>query len=256
MITDADHGRLIRRTIEELMRNPGLMGVLLYGSVSRGESDVHSDVDIAAVYEKGDEIIKNDTLEGVCRDIHIYSFQRIVRLLTMKQDHCMVRAFACGKVIFERDRKFGLLKQLAELTFKSRSRMLKLEYYFTKRNRFCNLLAETRRNLGSAEKALFLMNFTFVEVIKDLPFLTRTWTTKRTQIMEAISEQDPVLHDFCKDYLREGQREEKYRCLEKIVRYVLEPLGGFPPEEWELPVRTGQQLSELLPGLEKLLWKE
>ncbi|MBE0433541.1 nucleotidyltransferase domain-containing protein [candidate division WOR-3 bacterium] len=256
MIIDTDHGEVIQQTIEELRRNPGLMGVLLYGSVSRGEFDVHSDVDIAAVYEEGDEIIKNDNFDGVYRDIHIFSFERILRLLIIKQDHCMVRAFACGKVIFEGDRKFGLLKQLAELTFKSRSRMLKLEYYFTKRNRFCNLLAETERNLGSAEKALFLMNFTFVEVIRDLPFLTRTWTTKRTQVLEAIDEQDPVLHDFCKDYLQEGELEKKYRCLEKIVKYVLEPLGGFPPEEWELPVRTGQQLYELLPGLEKLLWKE
>jgi len=239
------HQELITELVKEYSKKDEVLGVILFGSHALGIARSDSDVDLYIITDKDERIIQEKIIKGVKVGFNILSLKKAANKIIYRSDPSLVRNFKEGKILYSREPSLPLLKNIAETLFSVGANPENEVSKIFKRQRLFHLLKDLKSLVNEDQiTALYTMNFTFNLAI-EVYYRFNCWTrTKRTYVIKELAEGDNFLHQMCKDYLHQYNIVKKFKILEKMIKYILEPHGGFLPEEWEVPVKS---ISDVIP---------
>lgn len=238
------HEDLINKLVKEHSHKDNVIGIVLYGSHALGTARPDSDVDLYIITNNQEKWMQRRVIDGVAVGLNMMSQETAARKIIYRLDPSLYRSFKEGKILYSSDPSIEHLKKVAEEMFKLGGHPTTELSRMFKRKRFANLLEDLERLVKEDDPviALYTMNFTFNQALESYYKFTRWTRTKRTYVMKELKEGDKFLYKLCNEYLQENNLKWKYKCLKKIVKYILEPHGGLPPEKWQAPLEIDEEV--------------
>ena len=80
------------------------------------------------------------------------------------------------------------------------------------------------------------MNLCFDNIMYSYDIYNRYMPAIRRRYLEELKSKDEFFWSLCCNFLSETKLEMKINKFEDVLKYFLEPLGGFLPDEWEIPL--------------------
>lgn len=230
--------------IEEQVRNPNVVGILVAGSYLTDQFSINSDIDVNVVTRSGCYRERgNRWIHGVEIEYFINSIDQIQ--LYLEQDaRSNIRAtsamFAEGSVFYERD---GLLQPLIR---QARSILKKPCKTITRVEREIARYAidDLRKDLEDTflQENWFAFSLSAQKLldhcVDHFLAIKRACLPKPKQLKKHLHALSPTFARYCDAYLSAETHEERYETLLKLVCYTEKQIGGRRPKEWKLRTKT------------------
>jgi predicted nucleotidyltransferase len=238
------HEEIINQVVEEYKKKPHVIAILLYGSHALGIAKPDSDIDIYVVTNRRvAQRSKKTTIKGVEVGIMVHHFAWLVPQIVYRYKPVLVRNYKESKILHCTDAGVKFIKKLAEIVFKEGARPANETSIIFMRKRITHLAGDSVK-LAAKDPltALHVMNVAFHTIITTYYRLHLWVRTKRTYVLKEIKKGDNFFYQLITEYLKEYDPPKKAIILDKMAQYTLEPVGGFLPDEWEVPVKTAEEI--------------
>jgi predicted nucleotidyltransferase len=233
-----DHA-IIEQVVERLRSEFGneLLGVLVGGSRVRSEGDAHSDIDVVVVVDRPCRKRRNFVVGGVEVETLINPPFQIRRYFEEeRQDGRGVMPHLCstGHILFDPQGLMATLQAEARAVWDAGPPPLSDPERWQFRYHAADMLRDLADvETSDKERAIFLIGVILPMVINQHYRITGRWLVKPKRLFNDLQDWDAnaarLARQVCNDRANPSDRCAAVRAL---ADYVLEPLGGIMPMEW------------------------
>lgn len=237
-VVASTHGRILNDILRNLCDDQNVAAVILYGSLARGDCTAKSDIDLQVLLENGPGKKQHFCIGDVEIDIgyDVASFA-VVGAVVYRREY-FVKALGTGVLLYERTP--GLIAEsmaVAKMIYKNRPQYrqnpvgtLFMRYGLVNRLQEAERLCE-----NDPVAAFYVLAVGFDNVIFSYDWYNNYWPAIKRKWLEELVTKDKYFCDLATEYLQATRLADRIKAYQKVLRYFLEPLGGFLPETWHIP---------------------
>ncbi len=227
-------------------------GAVVYGSFVFGVPDRFSDIDVYIVLDKNTKRRSRGTvrIDGFLIEYFATSFDYVLDKMEddfRNRDIELIKAFCFGRVLFENDKTVDYIRRKAEKYLRRKIKISKEEVEISK--------YELWNMQNSLEKVFctdkYEFDFVFYNGLyrvfdiyaKYLGYFSvpyhkffRIYTGKVRLSDKAQKIPDLYFIDIFKKVVKARNKTDKIKLYKKITKYVLEKMGGFEIDNWNIDI--------------------
>lgn len=215
------------KKINSLQKEERYLGAFIFGSAARGDSTEKSDLDVQVVVNKDNPCknINHPIIDNVKLDLSFLSFKQLEkRTLEEIKSQTRIPMVAESIVLFDKNGKLAILQKLAK---RSKPRKATKKDYQLIQFMVFHADDKAKRNLkDDPETALLAMSINLNDILKIHYQIQGRWWISNKKLLEEIRVNEPKLAKIIEAFLKENNVSKKYELWEKIIDYVLKPIGG------------------------------
>lgn len=228
-----------RDIISEYQDDKNVVGVMLFGSLTRNKFDEYSDVDIFILLsKKGEKSRANFIKNGIRVDIIFNTVKEARQYL--KEEAFSVRRntshmLAYGNIVYQSDNTLQNLQDIAKENLTQKTKSSEGEILMHKYS-IDDFWGETQRDLKNNDEIAFgLDSQLLLNNIIELFLKTHGEYFRQPNEMSAIFEKtDKDFYTKLKEFCLAKSMPEQKDILSSLVEYIYGRTGGCLPKRWEI----------------------
>lgn len=223
---DEKFNATINTAIEKIKKRDSLIGLILFGSIVKGQSHSYSDIDIYAVGEKEKDRTERFLIDDIPVQVQWRSEQDFIEKL--KNPKRVIPVLAEGIIIYDPK---GFLKsylpQAKEIAERG-AEPLNVREKTLLRAKLSDGLYEIYGLISNncLDSTMLLMDELVFEALMGYYELHCWWKVSRKKVLPDIRIRDYDFYKFVEKFLLTGDTFEKYEYLKQILQKVLALAGG------------------------------
>lgn len=216
----------INKAVDRLSKRKNLTGLILFGSIAKGQSHAYSDIDIYAVGDNEKDRTERFLIDDIPVQVQWRSLQDFREKLIYPKR--VLPVLAEGIIIYDPK---GYLKQfipMAKAIYEKGPEPLNVRERTLLRGKLSDGLYEVEGLLicESGICSLFLMDEVLYEALIGYYELNCWWKVSRKKMIKDIKSKEEELYRDIEEYFLENDLNIKMIKLRKIVNKVLSAAGG------------------------------
>ncbi|HPG30181.1 MAG TPA: nucleotidyltransferase domain-containing protein [bacterium] len=230
---------MIERVLEFFSGDENIAGLILYGSLAAGKCKEDSDIDLQVLIFDYNAKKQHIEFDGVEMDLSYDNFYYTVTGSLVHRKEYFLKSLGSGEILI--DNTGGLLTRSVEyiknvfeqrpLNHRNHIQTMFMRYGYE------NRLNEAKRYAGTDDlTSEYILAAAFDSVMYSFDAYNNFYPAIRRKYLEELKDKDEFLWKLAKDFFSAQYLSSRIETFEKILKYFLKPLGGFLPEEWEIPV--------------------
>ena len=210
-----------------------LAGLLLTGSLARGEGDVNSDLDLYVLVDRPWRQRRTRWIDGVEVELFLNPVARIGYAMTEDGDTHCAHMFVTGRAIYDRDGAVARLQETAaDLLAAGPPEPAPYELLMA-RYRPADLLADARDVAADPAACAAMISLTLWVTLEAHYAIARRWWPKQKRLLADLEAWDAETAALARATLDQATGlDARLDALEQLVDRVLRPAGGRLGE-WE-----------------------
>jgi len=231
--------KVINKLLDSIIESENVLAVILYGSLAKGECRTDSDIDLQVLIENYDTKKQHLEIDGIEADISYDNLYYTVIGCIVQQKEFFLKPLGTGILLF--DRTEGLFEKCLEIVKQIFSGKPCVKNNFSEtalmKYGFENRLKEAKKfHQSDPVTAEYVMSLCFDNIMYSYDIYNHYMPAIRRRYLEELKSKDEFFWSLCCNFLSETKLEMKIKKFEDVLKYFLEPLGGFLPNEWEIPL--------------------
>jgi predicted nucleotidyltransferase len=230
---------IVNEIVDKYKEDKNVLGVAIFGSVAKGESDKYSDVDIYIILKKLGKFSRINYIKNAVRvDIILSTFKETNAYL--ESDKYSLKRItsdmlADGIILFDRKNILKNAIKTAKNNLRQKTKYSKEEVSMHKYS-IDDFLGETQRDVGNNDHLAFGIDSQLLinNVLEFFLKINGYTLPQPKKINSLLNKLDDRLAILVSDFYREGSLELKEVILAKIVDYIYEVSGGHLPDKWHI----------------------
>lgn len=223
---DEKFNTTINTAIEKLKKRDSLIGLILFGSIAKGQSHSYSDIDIYAVGEREKDRTERFLIDDIPVQVQWRSEQDFIEKL--KKPKRVIPVLAEGIIIYDPK---GFLKSYllqAKEIAKGGAEPLNVREKTLLRAKLSDGLYEVSGliNNNCMDSALLLMEELVFEALMGYYELNCWWKVSRKKVLSDVKLKDYSFYEEIEKFLLSDGVPAKYQYLKQILHRVLALAGG------------------------------
>lgn len=225
--------------VKEYKPDKNVLGILLFGSVTRNKFDKYSDVDIYILLNKKGKFSRSNFIKnGVRVDIILNTIKEASGYL--KEDRNNVRRItshmlAYGEILFQRKKYLKKIQTVARNNLKLKTKCKKGEILMHKYS-IDDFWGEVQRDIRNKDYLAFgldsqLLVNNILELFLELNGIFLQQPNEMTKILKRL---DKKFADRIENFYKESDIQKKKMILAELVKYIYGKSGGPLPKRWVL----------------------
>ncbi len=214
----------------DLQKIDRYQGVIIFGSLARGDSNDHSDVDVNIIINEDNECekVNHPYINKIKLDLNILSLKQFnTKMDRQIKKHERIPWIAEALILFD---KTGELKKLQQEAKKIKPLKIKSKEYPWINFLIYNVNAKVERYIhDQPEQALFVMTTELSYLLRIYYQLKGRWWVSNKRLLTQLAQTDTQLANYIKKFMSAPEIKSKYNYWQKIVAYISHPLGGLKP---------------------------
>lgn len=182
-------------------------------------------------------LVARRQVEGAIVHLEISSLRRVAASILKYRRGGLIGSLSRAQVLYCADPGAEVLIQLLHKGVTARP--LSNQQKMLRRKRAQSGLYDAWKYLTVKKEPLIArygMNRHFFYMLHCYYQLNQRLVPDAPDTLSDLKEHNPFLYDLCVRFLAANDLEEKYTILERMVKYIVEPHGGFLPEAWSIPL--------------------
>ncbi len=230
---------MIERVLEFFNGDENIAGVILYGSLAAGKCKEDSDIDLQVLVFDYNSKKQHIEFDGVEMDLSYDNFYYTVTGSLVHRKEYFLKSLGSGEILI--DKTNGLLTRSVEYiknVFEQRpyNHRNHIQTMFM-RYGYENRLNEAKRYADSDDlTSEYILASAFDSIMYSFDTYNNYYPAIRRKYLEELKDKDEFLWKLSNEFFTAQYLSKRIEIFEKILKYFLKPLGGFLPEEWEIPV--------------------
>ncbi|UZE92957.1 MAG: nucleotidyltransferase domain-containing protein [Candidatus Nealsonbacteria bacterium] len=207
----------LEKKVKELIKNPNVKGIIIFGSIARGDYDANSDIELKVI-DKG---IKDHKVllsrEGEV-DFNIH-FNHSLNLKKRKQVKWRIEPpFAKSWIVIDKTGELRKLQQFDQKMSKKGREPLEKEEKLSFSHRLAELVRECKR-FHNNPATLFLLLSEFIRSSLQFYYaLNRIWWPGFKKVMDDIENRNSDIAKLIKEVISQGDPDYRIRLAEEILK--------------------------------------
>jgi predicted nucleotidyltransferase len=221
--------RKFQEVFEQLKEEEHLAAILLVGKTAKakeGAFDHLNDIDLLVVFDNNREFQRQvENIDVVPFDI---SYISIFDLITQVEERSeiWVNMIMGAKVYFSKNELiFGIIDRVKDIYLNGTGNLPEEEIKFIRFN-LSNKLNDVMNRQSDVIVSSYLMQRLFDMTMTDYYAIKAIWQPSAKNLFDHLKVIDETLCNLSKEFIYECTAKGKLLVLEKIIDYVLEPIGG------------------------------
>jgi len=215
----------LETSVASLIQQPGIVGILLFGSVARGDATPTSDIDLLVVREHEQFHVQVEPIAGISVKMVVLPGEGLEGSVTPEIQKGLRPTFADGQILFD---PAGVLADLCDKmgrAIRNGPPSLPEEEFDHIRVSLTELLAEVHHSLDLPTARLLAYNL-LTTSIKCYYQIQRWWLPPLKRQMDDLEQRDCDLASIGKDILSSESKGQIRDSCDQLVDYVLRDIGG------------------------------
>lgn len=212
--------------IRTLERHDRFLGAFIFGSVARGETTEHSDLDVKVVTDRENTCsnINHPLIARIKLDITFKSLKQLEREMVAEHAGGRIPMLAESVIVFDKDGALAKLKAECEKMRPPRTA--------PDGHQFIQFMCyhaddKVRRNLeNDPDTALLAMTVGLNDLLNMHIKLHGRWKVSSKRLFSEFDAWDPGLAALLRRFVRTADLKEKFHAWSDIIEHVLRPIGG------------------------------
>ncbi len=223
---DEKFNTTINTAIEKLKKRDGLTGLILFGSIAKGQSHSYSDIDIYAVGEKEKDRTERFLIDDIPVQVQWRSEKDFIEKL--KKPKRVIPVLAEGIIIYDPKGFLRAYLPQAKEIAKEGAAPLNVREKTLLRAKLSDELYEISGliNNNCMVSALLLMDELVFEALIGYYELNCWWQVSRKKVLSDLKLKDYDFYEEIEKFLLSSTVSEKYQYLKQILYKVLALAGG------------------------------
>ncbi len=217
-------------SVENLQSQPRYLGAFIFGSLARGEATAESDFDVKVVTDEDSSCINinHPMINGVKLDITFQSLAQLAALIDQQLNQA-VRMPMIAESIIVFDKTGGLM------VLKERAQDAQPKKAAPKDYQLIQFIAyhvdnKVLRQINVDQAgALISMGMGLNELVKLHYQIHGRWGVSDKWLLSDLESWDVAFPPLLRDFALAGNVDTKFALWEKIIDYILVPIGGRQP---------------------------
>src|SRR3989338_667923 len=227
---------ICRYIVSLYKKDSAILGVMLFGSVVRGQFDKFSDVDIYILRSRTGRYSRESLIINNIRvDVIINTTQEAKTYL--KEDKCNVRRntshmLAYGQIMYEHGKILNRLQKMAKNNLKLKTKYTTEEVLMHKYS-IDDFWGEVQRDYKSGNNLAFTLdaNLLINNAIELFLKLNGEYFRQPNEMQQLIYKLNPNLALILNKYIRAKNNKIKLRALSNLMKYIYKISGGALPDK-------------------------
>lgn len=216
--------------IEHLEQSERCLAAYIFGSLARGETTEHSDLDVHVIVDEDNPCtnINHPIIGGVKLDLTFASLQQIKeRTYREMEQRERIPMLAEALVVFDKTHELARLQEQARQV---QPRTISPEEYQFLQFMFFHGNDKVERNVHTDPlTALLVMHVGLNEWLKYHYQLRQRWWVSSKRLLADLRQWDLPLVQLIEQFVATSDVQTKFTYWSAIIDHILEPIGGRQP---------------------------
>ncbi|GMQ55679.1 hypothetical protein AN1V17_00710 [Vallitalea sediminicola] len=218
------HEKALNELAIELKSIKEVEGILLFGSVQRGEARENSDIDLNVIVNCNESWNYKKRVCGVLAEVYFSPYFQWEKLIKEDRNIAVLRAFSTGTFIYKKESTIEQLKELATMVIEEGPKPLKSVQVANWRIKLSELLEDLMFLPEDSPQSYILANNIINITMEAFCQLNNLWSVKLEKMLDYISKYNSELYKMIVNFYKSNIFSISQ--VEEIVDIVLKPFGG------------------------------
>lgn len=231
--------KIIKSVAEEYKQDKNVLGIMLFGSVTRNKFDEYSDVDIYILLkDKYRFSRRNFEKDGIRVDIIFDTIKEVGDYL--KEDKNNVRRntshmLAHGKILFQRTKDLEKIQRVAKNNLNLKTKYKNDEILMHKYS-IDDFWGEVQRDIKNKDHLAFGLDSQLLinNILELFLKINKTFFRRPNEMMKILKKLDIKFANAVRDFYKEKDVAKKKKILEFLVSYIYKKSDGPMPHDWTI----------------------
>ncbi len=227
---------LIKKLLGVLNNKTEIIAVLLFGSLAKKNYTETSDIDLQVLIEDGEIGKMHFEIDNIGVDISLDNFYHIFNQSIIHHRQAYVKILGPSIIILDKtngltDKGLNFVRQL----YASRANVhSSINDLILLKNGMENRLKEIEALMETDNYAAeYILAVTFDRLMYQFDIYNGYWLAVKRRFLEELKTKNEFFYELACSFLSATELYKKKEILEKMIKFFLEPLGGFLPKEWQ-----------------------
>jgi predicted nucleotidyltransferase len=225
------------KVIENLKKQDNVLGIILFGSLIKGNFDKYSDVDLYIIFKKREKYCrKNLKVSNFRLDILMDTYDDIKKYLADEKFNirrnvsCML---AEGEIVFARNHNIKNLVKISKINLKNKTKYTSSELLMNKYS-IDDYFSAVKRSYYNNDFIGFSFNSQFLidNIIELFLKIKGLYYLPPDRMADLFSNVDRLFFKLIRSYFLSNSNQIKFKILFKLVKYIYKISKGPLPDKF------------------------